>query len=102
MLIEGLDGRVLVVSASDSRYALHLAILDDGTRLHLREDLWQTPVFQEIGAALGDNPPVPSPRFYVTSAYNPSGKVINLTEVCFPEELRLDDGTIVRDYSLPQ
>jgi hypothetical protein len=100
MLIEGLDNRLLVVSASDSRHALHSTTLEDGTQVDVKEDLQQTTEHQVMAARLGDEALHASPRFYVTRVYDSSGIDIDPRDVKLPKQFNLKDGTVVGDYEI--
>jgi len=97
MLMEGLDGRLLVSSVSDPRYALHTAALRDGRRLEVKEDIWQTAEFRQIAASRGEPVPV-GPRYYVTNVTLPSGEKVNPQQATLPSVFKLDGGLVVQDY----
>lgn len=97
MIIEGLGGRMLVVSVSDPRYALHSAKLYDGRILEIKEDLRQTAEFRHMAASRGDFIP-PSPRYYVTGVVLPSGGRVNPKEASLPAAFRLNGGGTVDSY----
>ncbi len=97
MLTEGMDGRLLVVSVSDPRYALHRTRLQDGTILNVKEDLWQTSEHRHMAATLGDGISQ-GPRFYVTNVQLSSGETINPKNARLPEMFRLHEGIVVESY----
>lgn len=97
MMMEGMDGRLLVVSSCNPRYALHSATLRDGAIVSIKEDLQQTREFKEMAVAMRDRY-VSAPRFYITGVRLPSGETVNPKNVLLPDVLRLNDGTIVRQY----
>lgn len=102
MIEIGPDGRMVLVSAAEPRFALHTVTLDDGTRLKVKEDLWQTPAYRAMDAALIREPVIPGPQFYVTEAYQPDGQKADLSKTKLPDQFHLSDGTIVKEYVLPQ
>jgi len=97
MLMDGPDGRLVVISVSNPRYALLSTNLPDGRKLDITEDLWQTPEHRSMAAQLGEAVPA-GPRFYVAKVYLPSGESVEPQDATLPEKLRLPNDTVIDDY----
>ena len=97
MLMDGLDGRLLVISLSEPRYALHTAVLRDGRRLDVKEDIWQTVEYRSIAASQGEVVPI-GPRYHVTKVTSQSGQEIKPAQTNLPLSFRLTNGLVIDNY----